>query len=725
MTLFTLAYAHNPQPVIDLDSGFNNYAIHFGEKTFQLVYNDNGIVMTNSELIRRHQLMSISRVIDHTDIALANSLVRTSLSSYEQVTTHDNFTWLGDRIYHLSPHDMSFLQCHIYCASRASVMLKTVTDVWRVDHSDHFDFQSIWMDTTTRIDPSYQVFLENTMLYPNNTFTAGNPEPSLFYQDALTLTKISSINTFYTNYYSSQKKEYWPQSYYNLQVSMNKSGYFNLYVPVQAGELEVAKSRCACSKLPTQATRDIRRISRDLRKLKIQSLNISIETNRFRKNNDSTGNVLEIINNKLEPQPLINANIEQIMPLNYSLTNDKLITPSTVALFTAKTVGVPMLQKAFEAYFHKFKDTLPAAKLMPFRNNTSFILPKEVRLTGIQNILSNFSMILALDALPDFEKDLTKMSDLDVMHELLSNLTLTNQQFISFLHEKVYDYIISFAAKGLSREIDTSFPVLVHLKPALSFLKFDCFFATFEATSAMTAYNILSFPHKLIDEQFKKIEAPDYITVSPNTFSFAFEGKHSKVLSDCLDNIVSGSITTACEITNFNKNAITRNSQIPDISIFTLISTDEGQANVKISCPGMQQFSTMTPYMITVLAASPSCNIGFTTQLGTVNMLGNATYNMSPFPPRILFAYNLESTNSQTQNNTILIVCVIVIIIFSILILIGGIIFLVKNSRRVDVVVSENSSLDSQVTVRNYIINPMPECHSATMARRNVHFPDV
>ena len=65
ITLFSLAYAHNPQPVVDLESGFNNYAIHFGQKTFQLVYNDAGIVMTHSELIRRHQLMSISRVIDH------------------------------------------------------------------------------------------------------------------------------------------------------------------------------------------------------------------------------------------------------------------------------------------------------------------------------------------------------------------------------------------------------------------------------------------------------------------------------------------------------------------------------------------------------------------------------------------------------------------------------------------------------------------------------------
>ena len=279
---------------------------------------------------------------------------------------------------------------------------------------------------------------------------------------------------------------------------------------------------------------------------------------------------------------------------------------------------------------------------------------------------------------------------------------------------------------GLSREIDPSFPVLVHLKPALSFLKFDCFFATYEATSAMTAYNILAFPHKLVDEQFKTIEVPEYITVSPNTFSFAFEGKHSKVLSDCLDNIISGSIASACEITNFNKNAITRYDQIPDISIFTLISTEQNQANVKISCPGLQQFSIMTPYTITVLATSPSCNIGFTTQLGTVNMLGNATYNMSPFPPRILFAYNVESTNSQTQTNTILIVCVIIVIIFSILLVIGGIIFLIKNSRRVDVEVSDSLSMDSQITVKNYIIIPMTECpHTATMVRRSVHFPNI
>ena len=149
---------------------------------------------------------------------------------------------------------------------------------------------------------------------------------------------------------------------------MNKSRLFNVYITTQAGELEVAKSRCACTKIPTEATHDLRRIGRDLKKLRIQSINISIEANRYRRNNFSTGNVLDILNDKWESQLLSSANIEQIMPLNYTHVNNKLITPSTVALFTVRTVGMPMLQKAFEAYFHKFKDTLPSAKFMPFHN---------------------------------------------------------------------------------------------------------------------------------------------------------------------------------------------------------------------------------------------------------------------------------------------------------------------------------------------------------------------
>ena len=102
------------------------------------------------------------------------------------------------------------------------------------------------------------------MLYPKNTFTRGNPKPVVFYQDALQLIKIDTINTFYTNYYSSTKKQYWPVSYYALRVAMHKSGLFSIYIPPQSGEIEVSRHSCACSRIPTAATRDIRRINRDL-----------------------------------------------------------------------------------------------------------------------------------------------------------------------------------------------------------------------------------------------------------------------------------------------------------------------------------------------------------------------------------------------------------------------------------------------------------------------------
>ena len=80
--------------------------------------------------------------------------------------------------------------------------------------------------------------------------------------------------------------------------------------------------------------------------------------------------------------------------------------------------------------------------------------------------------------------------------------------------------MISFAAQGIHRDIDISFPVLMHLKPGLSFIKYDMFFATFENNAAMTAYDVLTFPHHKIDDQFRVLDLPPFITISPDTFSF-------------------------------------------------------------------------------------------------------------------------------------------------------------------------------------------------------------
>ena len=110
-------------------------------------------------------------------------------------------------------------------------------------------------------------------------------------------------------------------------------------------------------------------------------------------------------------------------------------------------------------------------------------------------------------------------------------------------------------------------------------------------------------------------------------------------------------------------------------------------------------------------------------------MLGNVSYTTSPFPPRVLFAYNIESTNSQAQINTILIIAAIVAIVLLIFIIIGGIIFLIKNSSKVEVVTaaSSDASMDLQSTVGNYVFSPIPQgsAHTNTMPRRSVRFPEM
>ena len=90
-------------------------------------------------------------------------------------------------------------------------MIQSVTDTWRVDHEVKLPFQSVWLDTVTKInDSNYEVFLQELMLYPQNKFTRRNPDPVVYYQDALQLIPIETIKTFYTNYWSSTTEQYWP-----------------------------------------------------------------------------------------------------------------------------------------------------------------------------------------------------------------------------------------------------------------------------------------------------------------------------------------------------------------------------------------------------------------------------------------------------------------------------------------------------------------------------------
>ena len=121
------------------------------------------------------------------------------------------------------------------------------------------------------------------------------------------------------------------------------------------------------------------------------------------------------------------------------------------------------------------------------------------------------------------------------------------------------------------------------------------------------------------------------------------------------------------------------------MSIYTLISSGISQSTVKVNCPGLKQFTAKTPYTVTVVSAAPSCNIGFATHLGTLNMLGNSSHTGVSFPPRILFAYNVMHINSRAEINTILITTAIVSIVLLMLVLLAAAIYMVKNSTTVEV----------------------------------------
>ena len=730
VALIAIAYAQDSSPLVDLSSGHVNYDIKFDHNNFRLIYDTTGVVMYHTALQRRHQMVGISRVLDYTEIGLANFNVKSSLHRFNQPALYDDFHFINKKVYHVSNQNMTYQDCKLFCASKAAMMINTAQDAYRVTR--HFEFRNIWLDTTTSVsDKIYSVHMGNTSLFPLNHLT--NYEPKIFYQKGLEIIQTDAIETFYTEYYDSIKKEYWPTSYYNLKVGLETNGSLSIFLPIEHRELNAILLQCACTKLPTEAHRVMRQISLDLAKIKIQSssLNLTVEPSRFRNQNFTESNVFSILNGKFQEQPLHTfAQIEQILPLDYNAkTYDNIITPSSVALFTAKAIGVPLLQKAFESYMKKFGAKI-GAKRMLFNNNSmvnQFILPHEVQLSGIQSSRNNLSITLSFDSVSAFEKDLSVL-ETDHIHVLLRNLSITNEQFLNFINTKIYDYVINFASLGIDYQIDTSLPVLVKLKPASSFIKFDVFFPCFERNTVMTKYTILSLPHKSINGILETIEIPQQVLVNPDSFSFSFEGTYSKTLSDCLDTILSGQIAESCQKKPFLNSAITRSMELEHITLYTLQNKGKS-ANIKVSCQNQQQFTAGTPHTITVLAVNPACHIAFNTEVGTISLKGNLTYpSSSSFLPRILFGYTIYDQNSQAQNNTILIISVSAAVVLLAIIVTSAILFLYTHSRKVtiteDITPSVSSSEDSQITVRNYVINPLPQsCPNTTC--RTVKFSNL
>ena len=701
-------------PEVDLTEGFGNYDMNWDNTTLHLNYQENGIVVYHAKLLRNHQLYGVSKVLDYTSLSLANDNAKNSLLKFTHPHHFEDFILLHDMEYYVSYEKMTLEQCYINCASKGSTVIGTEIDFYRVQKE--FSFDSIWVDTTTTAikqssNMIYSLFLGATEIFPVNLLTRKG-QARIFYQHEGAMVEIDKISTFYKGYYDSQSQEYYVQSSYNLKAAISKQGELNVFIPTQHNVLQTDASHCncGCNRLPSMSRRVAHSVRNSFHRLQVQTIhmNMSIETRRLKRSRNN-GNVYSLLQPRSVKQRSSNQvaktyHIEEISPLNVDLpnvTNSQFVfAPATIATFAVKAVGVPLMQKAFLAYMRKFGKEI-GAKFKPFTQKSSFLLPREVEVTGLTSTLSNFSLIITFEQLSSFETNISMSSSLELTDQLLKNLSMTNDQFISFLKTQAVDYMLTLAAQDMSLEIDQSLPVLVVAHPSNSFVKFDFYIPCWDSIPSVTEYSLMPLPHMSVSQQLKGLKLPTMVSTEATNFHFIYPNGENepKTLSDCLNGILAGTILSSCIQQDYPHHRIHKGLNLGYLYIYSLYAPEPESSHIKISCPGRKQFNLRSPFQITVLAMSPLCNLGLTTDHGTISVQGNKTFSGYVHDPKLLFGYNVSDYNNMTYNHTLIIIAIVSVLVL--LIAIVTIVLVYIFIYRVESITETYTQYDSDETIHN------------------------
>ena len=679
--IFTALYVQGMAipPVVDLKQGFGNYDLNWDNTTLHLNFQENGVVVYNAKLLKNHQLYSVSKLLDYTSLSLANYNTKNSLDRFTHPYQFENFVLIHDKEYYVSYDKMTLEQCHINCASKGSTILDSAIDFYRVQKK--FSFDKIWVTTQTKSKQKssnmiYSLFLGDMEIFPVNLLTTGG-QARIFYQHKGKLVQIDKISTFYEGYYDSQSKKYYVESSYNLKASISKKGDIEILIPTMNNVLQTDASHscCGCQRPPSRSRRVAHSVRNTFQKLQIQAIrmNMTIEPQRLKRSRKN-GNVFSL----LQPHVPISRSkgieiiktyhIEELSPLTIDLpniTNSRLLfAPSTLATFAVKAVGVPLMQKAFFSYMKKFGREI-GAKLVPFQQKSSFLLPREVEVTGLTSALSNFSLIITFDSLEYFEKNISTSSNLEMTDQLLKNLSMTNTQFIHFLKTQAADYMLALAVKDIHLEIDKTLPVLVVAHPSNSFVKFDFFFPCYHVVPSVTEYSIMTLPHLSVGNQLQGLKLPRKLSTEANTFHFVYPDKEEepKTLSDCLNGVLAGTILSSCIQYEYPHTRIIKGMDVEYLYVYSIYAPEPDNSHIKISCPGRKQFNLRSPFQITVLAMSPLCNLGLTTNHGTISVQGNKTFSGYVHDPKLLFGYHVYDYNDTTYTHTLLIIGIVSVLV--------------------------------------------------------------
>ena len=676
--LYVQAMALPPQ--VDLTQGFGNYDITWDNTTVHLNYQETGVVLYNAKLLKNHQLYGVSKLLDYTSLSLANYNTKNSLDRFSHPNQFEDFILIHDKEYFVSFNKMTLEQCHINCASKGSTIFETELDYYRVQK--RFSFDKVWVQTKTNTTKEssnmvYSLYLGQTQLFPVNLLTTGG-QAKIAYQHEGQLVSIDKISTFYKSYYDSQSQQYYVESTYALKTSISKKGEIQILIPTLNNVLQSddSCSNCGCERAPSRSRRVAHSVRNTFQTLQIQTIhmNMSIEPQRL-KRAPQNGNVFSLLQprqsatNSKRSGAIRTYHIDELSPLTIDLpnkTNNQLVfAPSTLATFAVKAVGVPLMQKAFIKYMKKFGKEI-GAKLVPFHQKSSFLLPREVEVTGLHSALSNFSLIITFHSLDSYERNISTFSSLEMTDQLLKNLSMTNSQFIHFLKNQAADYMLALAAKDVHLEIDKDLPVLVVAHPSNSFVKFDFFFPCYHIIPSVTEYSMMTLPHISVGNQLQGLKLPQKVSTEASTFHFTYPDteEEPKTLSDCLNGILGGSILSSCIQEEYPHTRINKGMDMGNLYIYSLYTPIPEDSHIKISCPGKKQVNLRSPFQITVLAMSPLCNLGLTTNHGTISVQGNKSFSGYIHNPKLLFGYNVLNYNNTTYTHTLVIIGIVSVLVF-------------------------------------------------------------
>ena len=715
--VFTVSLA--PKLNIDTD-GYGTYIINLDNDTLSLEYHADGIVLYNADLVRERQLYTVSKILDLTHSGIANVNMLNSLSRYSKAqdfgTMHE-FILIDQYEFFVTDFPLQYEDCTILCASKGSLVIFDPAHYYKL--AKRFPYKTFWLNTQTRVDRidgevvSYHVYFGYKQIFPVNMLTTKGAA-RIFYQQQGQKIEISTISTFYDKYFDSQSGSYWSTEAYNLQAAIDGNGEISLFIPTQNMVLsgDAFANCCSCGRKLSHSRRLYHKMSSALNVVGIQQsrLNVSIEGQRFR-----TGDIMTLITTQMHKElttemenNLFNGTctLQDIEPLRVSSneTHDKLLLPSAVS-FTAKAVGVPLLQKGFQHYMTKFSSEIKG-RMVDYVSRTDFKLPTSVELSGLQSEINNFSLRIVFNDISQYEGNVT--SSIDDTTRLLRNLSVTNDALEHFLTTYAMEYMVGLAEQDLPLEIDTDMPVIAVVYPSSSFILYKFLFSCILPEPAVTIYEAFALPFRMVADDLQALDIPARFTTNGFNYEFDSEKRQNKGLPQCIDAILSGHISDTCDFESFTDRRIVRGITLINYYVFYVYTADTG-AQLKIDCPRFKQVNIKCEQMVTVVAVSPSCALGLTTAQGTLTMKRNSSYSGRVRSPFYLFSYDVPRQNSSDYYQMVLLIIVIVVVILLIL-LIGGVAYYVLYYKVSEVVTMTDTytPFGSMETVRGVSYVPSP-----------------